>query len=295
MVLISFVLAAREMLSYTKNSLCSAISVLSLGFTPQKKNEWCEAIVLLAGFTSQAVRFSLMKYHVQKGIGFGYTGRYLLPARDRAMQNRWSKLSKAMMKGEYPYVFSHYFDHGTYTVGCVTEFIARRKVSLINDKDKTKRRKFRRRLDKWNGPLGNEIRKREEESKRLLILEKEERLAKNMDSTVLGSMHGFWYGSVGILKYEVGSVKWLPRPAQIFTYSRYFSSPTHPLDRLRVVLQVKANLSSNLLVVKNIWNGGLLAFFRGNVENVDRFTAESTIKFYTNKMIKKLCQCLGSE
>lgn len=281
MVLISFVHAAREILSYTKNSLCSAISVLSLGFTPQKKNEWCEAIVLLTGFTSQAVRFSVMKYHVQKAIGFGYMGRYLVSARDRAMQNRWNKVSRAMTKGELPYVYSHYSDHGTYTIGCVNEYTAIHKVSLINDKDKTKGQKFRRRLDKWNGPLGNGIRKREEESKRLSMLEKEELIAKNMprECTVLGSMHGFWYGSEGNLKYEVGSVKWLPRPAQISTYSRYFPSPTHPSNRLRVVLHIQANLSSTLLVVKNIWNGGLLAFFRGNVENVDRFTTQSTIKF----------------
>ncbi|XP_074375193.1 uncharacterized protein LOC141716941 [Apium graveolens] len=243
-------LATREILSYRKNCMCSAISTLSLGFTPQKKNEWCEAIVLLAGFTTQAVRFSVMKYHVQKGIGngFRYSGRYLLSARDRAMQNRWNKLSRAMREGEYPYVFSHYSDHGTYTVGCVTGFVARHKVSLINDKDKTRRLKFRRRLDKWNGPLENGTRKREEEIKRRLILEKEERL---------GIMHGFWYGSAGNLKYEVGSAKWLPR------------SPTHPLDRLRVVLQVQANLSSTLLVVENIWNGGLLAFFRGTNMMVD--------------------------
>ncbi|XP_074375195.1 uncharacterized protein LOC141716943 [Apium graveolens] len=245
-------LATRETVSYTKNCMCSAISTLSLGFTPQKKNEWCEAIVLVSGLTTQAVRFSEMKYFAQKGIGFGYKGRYTLPVREIAVQNRWNKLSRAMRDGEYPYVFSHYSDIGTYNAGCVTELGARDTVSLINDKGKTRRQKFRRRLDRWNGPLENGIRKREEECKKRMILEKQERIAK-INSSVVGSMHGFWYGSVRNLKYEAASL-----------------SSTHPLDRLRVGLQVQTNLSSTRLVVKSIWNGGLLAFSRGTsmmVEN----------------------------
>lgn len=263
-------LATRQILNYTRYCMCSAISTLSLGYTPQKKNEWCEAIVLLTGMTSQAVRFCVMKDHVQNGLkyvtphGMEHDGRYALSARYIALPTRWNKLSKAIRRGEYPYVYSHYMDYGRFATSSVTECWVDNEVSLINDKDKTRRQKFRRRIDKWNGPLGNGIRKREEESHRRDILERWARIAKNRDSAVLTSMHGFWYGIVDNFRYEVASVKCLPRPAQMFRDNRYLLSATPPVDRLKLVLQVQTNLASTLPVVKSIWNeGGPLAFFRG--------------------------------
>ncbi|KAK1358233.1 hypothetical protein POM88_051489 [Heracleum sosnowskyi] len=49
----------RETPSYTNEFMCCAISTLSLGYTLEKKNEWCDAIVLLSGMTTQAVRARL--------------------------------------------------------------------------------------------------------------------------------------------------------------------------------------------------------------------------------------------
>ncbi|KAK1358300.1 hypothetical protein POM88_051556 [Heracleum sosnowskyi] len=264
-------LATRETLNYTRKCMCSAISTLSLGYTPQKKNDWCEAIVLLTGMTSQAVRFPVMKYHVAGGLGYRtahgmeHDGRYMLFANYKALQNRWNKLSRAIRRGEYPYFYSHYNDIGQYSVSSVTDYRPEYYVSLINDKDKTRKQKFRRKLDKWNGPLGNDIRKHEEESiRRNALKRKAKQIALKKDNTVLESMHGFWCGSVDNFKHQVASVKCLPRPAQMFRDSRYLPSATPPLDHLKVVLQVQTNLASTLPVVKNIWNeGGLLALFRG--------------------------------
>ncbi|KAK1358032.1 hypothetical protein POM88_051288 [Heracleum sosnowskyi] len=100
-------LATRETLNYTKKCMRSAISTLSLGYTPQKKNEWCEAVVLLTGMTSQAVRFCKMKDHVQSGLLYTtardtaeHDGRYVLDVSDIALQNRWNKVSKAIRRRE---------------------------------------------------------------------------------------------------------------------------------------------------------------------------------------------------
>ncbi|KAK1358008.1 hypothetical protein POM88_051264 [Heracleum sosnowskyi] len=265
-------LATRETLNYLRNCLCSAISTISLGYTPEKKNEWCEAIVLLTGMTSQAVRFHEMKEHVQFGLYFGLpydtatsNGRYELSCGDIAMQYRWNKISKAIRRGEYPYVFSHYADRGTYSTHAMCEDSARDDVSLINDKDKTKAGKYcRKRINKWNGPLENSKRNREEESHRRSFLEREMVRKQLMDKKLSERMHGAWYGSLDTLKYEVASVNCLPTPAQMVRANRFLVSATPPLDCLQGLLHVQTSVASIYLAAKSIRNeGGLLTYFRG--------------------------------
>lgn len=267
--------------------MCSAISTLSLGYTPQKKNEWCEAVVLLTGITSHAVRLSFMKHHVRAGVlcrkahySFSFNGRYELASVLMATQNRWNKISNAIRRGKYPYVVSFYDRAGGYSTYIICETLARIDVSLINDRDKTKREKSRRRINRWNGPLGNIQRKREEEAHRRLYLEREaKRIMKIMDNHSSERMHGFWYGSLDTFKYEVACVNRLTRLAQIVGDNRLLVSATCHLAQLKDVLQAQRTLASVFVAVQNIWNqSGLLAFFRGNLIDIDKFTPESTIK-----------------
>lgn len=58
----------RECLSYTMTSMCYAISTLSLGYTQEKKNEWTEAILLLMGMTTHAVRLDPVRTVVGCGL-----------------------------------------------------------------------------------------------------------------------------------------------------------------------------------------------------------------------------------
>lgn len=60
--------AVSQSLSYTKKTISSAVSILSLGYTSGKKDEWTDAFVLLRGITTQAVRFCSMQSHVQSGF-----------------------------------------------------------------------------------------------------------------------------------------------------------------------------------------------------------------------------------
>ncbi|KAK1358028.1 hypothetical protein POM88_051284 [Heracleum sosnowskyi] len=206
-----------------------------------------------------------------------------------ALLNRWNKVSKAIRRRrEYPYVFSLYADHGPFDSEIVIESSAGCQVSLINDNDKTKGEKFRRRIHKWNGPLGNRQRKVEEEFIKKWFLEEEQRRLK-MDDKSSETMHGFWFGSVDTFKYEVTSVKCLRRPSQMIRDNRYLESETPPLKALKVVLQFRKPLASVRLVIKSIWNdAGILSFSRGNVIDIDRFTPVSTIKFYAYKMMNEL-------
>ncbi|KAK1357995.1 hypothetical protein POM88_051251 [Heracleum sosnowskyi] len=264
-------LAARETLNCTKKCMCSAISTLSLGYTPQKKNEWCEAVVLLTGITSQAVRFSKMKAHVQRGLLFktahcpsSFNGRYELSDIIMAKQHRWNKISEAIRRGKYPYVFSFYTENGPYATATMCEYSAR-DVLLINDSDKTKREEYRRRINRWNGPLGNSQRKCQEEAHRRSFLETEaKRIMKKMDNNSSERMHGSWYGSLDTFNYEVACVNHLPTLAQIVGGNRLLVSATCHLANLKDVLQAQRTLASTFVAVQNIWNeGGLLAFFRG--------------------------------
>lgn len=266
-------LATRETLNYTYKCICSAISTLSLGYTPQKKNEWCEALVLLTGITSQAVRFRIMKKHVRRGLLYktphsplSFNGRYeFFSSVLVAMQNRWNKISKAIRRGKYPYVFSFYESSGEYVTSAMCKVMARGDVLFINDRDKTKGEKFRRRINRWNGPLWNSQRKREEEVHRRWFLEREaKQIMKKMDNNSSERMHGSWFGSLDTFDYEVACVNRLPRLAQMVGDKCLLVSATCHLAHLKDVLQTQRTLASMFVTVQNIWNqGGLLAFFRG--------------------------------
>ncbi|KAK1358113.1 hypothetical protein POM88_051369 [Heracleum sosnowskyi] len=192
-------LATRETPSFTKAFMCSAISTLSLGYTPEKKSEWCEAIVLLTGMTTQAVRFHKMKRHVIGGLRYvkaydlmSYDGRYEQNDMNMALQSRWNKISKALRRGELPLIFSYYTKNGIYNNNALSHYLAQTTVSLINDKDKRKQEKFKR----WNGPLGNNTRKRKEERNRMWIMETEakreaKQIMQETDNKFSEKMHGF--------------------------------------------------------------------------------------------------------
>lgn len=80
---------------------------------------------------------------------------------------------------------------------------------------------------------------------------------------ICGGLHCCWYGSVDTLNYfKVASIKYLPRPVQMFSDYQLFVSAKSTLDRLKVVLQVQITTASILPAVQNIWSkGGPLAFF----------------------------------
>ncbi|CAL9109651.1 unnamed protein product [Musa acuminata var. zebrina] len=62
---------------------------------------------------------------------------------------------------------------------------------------------------------------------------------------------------------------------------------TAPLDRLKVVLQVRTTQARIMPAIKDIWRDGrFLGFFRGNGLNVMKVAPESAIKFYTFEMLK---------
>ncbi|KAK1358114.1 hypothetical protein POM88_051370 [Heracleum sosnowskyi] len=271
-------LATRETLNYTKECMCSAISTLSLGYTPEKKNEWCDAIVLLTGITSEAVRFPDMIFHIQIGLhsttngaNFEFHNEYI------SLRKRWNKISMAIRRGEFPFIFSYYTSDDMFITGSIGgEILARSRVSLINDKDKTKAEKSRGRNDQWNGQMDNSTRKREEECKRSWIIMKQrraqqrrvqERLAQNISHKYCEKIHGFWYGSVGSFTYETASMQSLPRPTQMVRASRYFISTI--LNRPKVVLQVQTSRASVLLAMKNIWNKGTSLILNSQRCNLD--------------------------
>lgn len=259
--------------------MCSAISTLSLGYKPEKKTEWCDAIVLLRGMTTQAVRFPDMNYHILTGLHRrSNVNRFELDNLYLAAQNRWNKISKAIRKGDFPYVFSYYMNHGIYTTRSVDHYFAKGSVSLISNKDITKKKKLRRKNGKWNGPVGKRRRKREEERRRIFLIERSKRLEAAKTNQIMKTdnnyserMQGFWYGSGNTFNYDVGSVKCLLKPTQIVRANIFLTSAISHLDRLKDVLHIQGTLASILLAVTNISNeGALLAFSRGNMFEVNQ-------------------------
>uniref|UniRef100_A0A7C9DNK9 EF-hand domain-containing protein n=1 Tax=Opuntia streptacantha TaxID=393608 RepID=A0A7C9DNK9_OPUST len=62
---------------------------------------------------------------------------------------------------------------------------------------------------------------------------------------------------------------------------------TAPLDRLKVVLQVRTTDVTIMSEARKIWKEGkIFAFFRGNGLNVMKVAPESAIRFYTYEMLK---------
>ncbi|MQL75118.1 hypothetical protein Taro_007491 [Colocasia esculenta] len=71
---------------------------------------------------------------------------------------------------------------------------------------------------------------------------------------------------------------------------------TAPLDRLKVVMQVKTTKTCILPAIKDILKEGhFLGFFRGNGLNVVKVTPESALKFYTFEMLKDVIVNLKGE
>lgn len=271
--------AVTETVSYTKESICSAISTFSLGYTPEKKNEWCNAIVLLVGITSQAVRFYEMKCSVKIGLQTTvYDDRGIYPdSRILGLINRWNKISKAIRRGEGPYFFTYYKTNRRFCPAMVCEQSSGKlTLSVISDKGRTKRDTLRRTNAKCDEKrVRKRIKWKRMEKKnlkhviRILRMEPSRNIWKEKTKNKrlwesLNNSHGYWYGSVDALDFEVASVKCLLRPNSAFIDNRYLLSASSPLDRLKAVLQLKITRASVLVVVKNIWNGsGLLSFSRG--------------------------------
>ncbi|KAK1358087.1 hypothetical protein POM88_051343 [Heracleum sosnowskyi] len=257
-------LTTRETPKYVMEFMRSAISTLSLGYMPEKKNEWCVAIVLLTGMTTQAVRFRKMKSHVADGLHIvtNYEARHQLDNVFLGMQKRWNKFSKAIRREEYPFVYSIYLNYGYYIPSCTGQYMAGKQVSLISDKSKTKREIFKRRTNRWNGPLGNSKRKRKEQCKRALVMEGYG-MKQKIDKKLSERMHGFWYGPVDTLRYEFASVYHFPMLDQMVRAYTNVVFATPPLGLLQDVFQIQKTIASIHLEVNNIWNeGGLLAFYR---------------------------------
>lgn len=267
--------------SYTKETMCCAISTLSLGYSPQKKFHWCNAILLLTGITSQAARFTEMKRHVESGLNVEIIGRggFFPDSKVLGVFSRWNKISKAIRSGECPFIFTAYIRNGRSTKPSTRtvseEFMGWMTLSLINDKDRTKREKIKRIKNEWDEKRKRKRikRKREEKRKRkhvIRLVKKDSNMYFQKKKTnnkrfweSIKASHGFWYGSVDISQNKVSSAKCVLRPTQIVRDDRFLLSAVPPLYRLKVVLQFQTTRSFNLPVVKNIWNGGLLAFSKG--------------------------------
>ncbi|KAK1369562.1 hypothetical protein POM88_035654 [Heracleum sosnowskyi] len=131
-------LAVSQTLSCTKTSICSAISTLSLGYTPQKKDEWTDAFVLLTEITTHAVRFSCIKYHVNCGLYTKGDAQNLPGMTSLRLPRLWNQLSNAIRTNTYPFNYKYSAaEDGLYFRGVVNKFNAQCVVSLINNSDKT--------------------------------------------------------------------------------------------------------------------------------------------------------------
>ncbi|XP_017231554.1 uncharacterized protein LOC108205934 isoform X1 [Daucus carota subsp. sativus] len=144
-------LAVSESLSYTKGTMCSAVSTLSLGYMPEKKNEWTSAIVLLSGMTTQAVRFYRMKGHVGQGLTKKARVPNIPHYRDLRLQNRWHDICKAVRREEYPYQYNLCNYDNKFTTDLIELCWIRYTVALINFGDGVKGENFSRKYTKERG------------------------------------------------------------------------------------------------------------------------------------------------
>ncbi|KAL8124858.1 hypothetical protein AgCh_012497 [Apium graveolens] len=138
-------LAVSQSLSYTKKTMCSAISTLSLGYTLGKKDEWTDAFVLLTGMTTQAVRFCTMHSHVQYGFLHIGDAEHIPHSICLSLQPKWKQVSKAIREGKLPYLYKFYdpFVRKICYAG-VSKFSSANSVQLIDygDRDKAEGTKF---------------------------------------------------------------------------------------------------------------------------------------------------------
>ncbi|KAK1378586.1 hypothetical protein POM88_025330 [Heracleum sosnowskyi] len=139
---------------HSAHTILEKVSTLSLGYTLDKKVEWTDAFVLLRGITTQTVRFSRMQSHV-------LTGFYLTPDAPHvphpiclSLLPKWRDVSKSIREGKSTYSYNYYdYDDDKIRSAGVCEFSSANSVQLIDDGDRTKGKKFRRRNDYSNGQM----------------------------------------------------------------------------------------------------------------------------------------------
>ncbi|KAK1383422.1 hypothetical protein POM88_021157 [Heracleum sosnowskyi] len=147
-------LAVSQSLSYTKKTIYSAVSILSLGYTLDKKVEWTDAFVLLRGITTQAVRFSRMQSHVRTGFYLTPDGPHVPHPICLSLLPKWRDVSKSIREGKSTYSYNYYdYDNDKIRSAGVCAFSYANSVQLIDDGDRTKGKKFRRRNDDSNGQM----------------------------------------------------------------------------------------------------------------------------------------------
>lgn len=222
-----------------------------------------------------------MKRHVENGLDVEIIGRggFFPDSKVLGVFSRWNKISKAIRSGECPFIFTSYIRNGRSTKPSTRtvseEFMGWMTLSLINDKDRTKREKIKRIKNEQDEKRERKRikRKREEKRKRKHIIrllksdfnmnfQKKKTNNKRLWESIKAS-HGFWYGSVDTSQNKVSSAKCLLKPTQIVRDEIFLVSAVPPLNRLKVVLQIQTTCAFNLPVMRNIWSGDLLAFSRG--------------------------------
>lgn len=134
-------LAVSESLSYTKHTISSAASTLSLGYALEKKDEWTDAFVLLRGITTQAVRFTYMQSHVMTGFYKRPDAAHVPFPNCLSLIPKWRQVSKAVREEKLPYSYKFYdIDDGKICNGGVSDCSSINTVQLIDDGDGKKRK-----------------------------------------------------------------------------------------------------------------------------------------------------------
>lgn len=118
---------------------------------PEKKNEWTDAIVLLRGMTTQAVRFRNMKGHVGQGLTIKAHVPHIPHYRDLRLHNRWHDISKAVRREEYPYRYNLCNNNNKFRTDSMQLYCIQYTVALIDYGDGLKRENFSRKYTKESG------------------------------------------------------------------------------------------------------------------------------------------------
>lgn len=147
--------------------MCYAISTLSLGYTQEKKNEWTEAILLLEGMTTHAVRLKPMKTVVGWGLYLEGDAENIPAMYCLRIMNIWGQISEAIREGEDSFFYQYYDKNGVLRSSLMLQHLIDYTVALVNDKSD----KFLRRNYVW---LGDEVSRRScvEDLKRKKIIKK---------------------------------------------------------------------------------------------------------------------------
>lgn len=201
-------------LSYTKSAMCAAVSMLSLGYTPGKKDEWTDAVVLLTGMTTQAVRLSVMLDHVNSGF-YEMADIYNVPhVSVLSLQANWSKISKAIREDKLPYLFEYYdYDEdGKINIcrGQVTSCGTGYELRLIDDADRTEEKKVRRRNVDSNGQREGsktKINYKESTGQAAPVLGANRKLEieKNKSLEICGTSESAYLGMLGVFRWTLAA------------------------------------------------------------------------------------------